>query len=131
VSLWIVPQSNSKWGSGTITRASIGGTEARSNVADGGLAESPQPHCFSQLAGFRLARGWTQTELAKKAGMKQSRISVLEDPSYPNIEIKTLFYDVQTLIGLRLWPARLLDFYAVIITSDLEPESPCCPDPNT
>jgi transcriptional regulator with XRE-family HTH domain len=44
----------------------------------------------SQIAVLRAANGWTQTELAKQAGMKQSRISALEDPNYENIEVRTL-----------------------------------------
>lgn len=35
-------------------------------------------------------RGWTQEELAAKAGMKQTRISVLENPNYERYSLKTL-----------------------------------------
>ena len=44
----------------------------------------------SQIAAMREVRGWTQTQLAEKAGMKQSRISSLEDPNYENFEAGTL-----------------------------------------
>lgn len=44
----------------------------------------------AQIASTRVARGWTQKELAKHAKMSQVRISVLEDPSYENFSIKTL-----------------------------------------
>lgn len=44
----------------------------------------------SQIALLRSERGWTQKELAEKTGMKQSRISALEDPNYENIEVGTL-----------------------------------------
>jgi transcriptional regulator with XRE-family HTH domain len=44
----------------------------------------------SQIAMMREKVGWTQTELATRAGMRQSRISVLEDPNYENIEVGTL-----------------------------------------
>lgn len=44
----------------------------------------------SQINLLREARGWTQKDLAKKAGMSQSRISALEDPNYENIEVGTL-----------------------------------------
>lgn len=44
----------------------------------------------SQIAAMREARGWTQTQLADEAGMKQSRISSLEDPNYENFEAGTL-----------------------------------------
>jgi transcriptional regulator with XRE-family HTH domain len=44
----------------------------------------------AQISSLRNARGWKQTELAEKAGMKQSRISALEDPNHGNFEIETL-----------------------------------------
>jgi transcriptional regulator with XRE-family HTH domain len=44
----------------------------------------------SQITKLRTARGWTQTQLAEHAGMKQSRISALEDPNWENVEIVTL-----------------------------------------
>ena len=44
----------------------------------------------AQIASTRMARGWTQNELARHANMSQVRISVLEDPGYENFSIKTL-----------------------------------------
>jgi transcriptional regulator with XRE-family HTH domain len=44
----------------------------------------------AQIAATRRARGWTQEELAKRADMAQSRIPLLEDPSYGNYTLKTL-----------------------------------------
>lgn len=44
----------------------------------------------SQIAALREAKGWTQKRLADEAGMRQSRISHLENPNYENIEIGTL-----------------------------------------
>jgi transcriptional regulator with XRE-family HTH domain len=44
----------------------------------------------SQISTLRERCGWTQKELAQKAGMSQSRISALEDPNYENIEVGTL-----------------------------------------
>jgi transcriptional regulator with XRE-family HTH domain len=43
-----------------------------------------------QIAAMREARGWTQKELAERAGMKQARVSVLEDPNTENFEARTL-----------------------------------------
>src|ERR1700730_7688677 len=44
----------------------------------------------AQIFSLRDARGWKQAEVAAKAGMKQSRISDLEDPNYENYETRTL-----------------------------------------
>jgi transcriptional regulator with XRE-family HTH domain len=44
----------------------------------------------SQIFMLREQRRWTQKELARQAGMNQSRISALEDPNYENIEVGTL-----------------------------------------
>jgi len=39
---------------------------------------------------MRESKGWTQAQLAKAAGMKQSRISVLENPDYETMNLLTL-----------------------------------------
>jgi transcriptional regulator with XRE-family HTH domain len=44
----------------------------------------------SQIFTLRDQRGWTQKELAQRAGMSQSRIPPLEDPNLENFEIGTL-----------------------------------------
>ena len=44
----------------------------------------------AQIQTMREERGWTQRELAKATGMKQSRISVLEDPSNTSLSVNTL-----------------------------------------
>ena len=44
----------------------------------------------SQVFTLRDQRGWTQKELAQRAGMGQSRIPALEDPNLDNFEIGTL-----------------------------------------
>lgn len=43
-----------------------------------------------QISAMRQARGWTQTQLADKCGMRQPRISALEDPDFENVELATL-----------------------------------------
>jgi transcriptional regulator with XRE-family HTH domain len=43
-----------------------------------------------QIRALREQRGWTQEALAEKAGMKQARISELENPNYGRISISTL-----------------------------------------
>lgn len=44
----------------------------------------------AQIFMMREDREWTQTKLAEKAGMKQSRISAIEDPDFENVELATL-----------------------------------------
>jgi len=44
----------------------------------------------AQISMLRGDAGWTQQQLAKKAGMKQSRISALESSEYKNYEVETL-----------------------------------------
>ncbi len=44
----------------------------------------------SQIYTLRDQRGWTQKELAQRAGMGQSRIPALEDPNLDNFEVGTL-----------------------------------------
>ena len=43
-----------------------------------------------QVAELRISRGWSQDELAQRAGMKQSRISQVENPDYGSLSISTL-----------------------------------------
>ena len=43
-----------------------------------------------QIYSMRKARSWTQSDLAGRCDMKQSRISALEDPDFENVEIGTL-----------------------------------------
>jgi len=44
----------------------------------------------AQIETLREQRGWTQKELAEKAGMLQSRISVMESQSYDKFTLSTL-----------------------------------------
>lgn len=43
-----------------------------------------------QIKALRNQRHWTQHDLAKITGMKQTRISVLEDPNYSRFSLTTL-----------------------------------------
>ena len=44
----------------------------------------------AQIQTMREDRGWTQEQLAEASGMAQSRISLLEDPSYERMSVSTL-----------------------------------------
>jgi transcriptional regulator with XRE-family HTH domain len=63
---------------------------ARKAYRDGLVAAHVSNTVSAQIAKLREKEGWTQKELADRAGMKQSRISALEDPNYENIEVATL-----------------------------------------
>lgn len=43
-----------------------------------------------QIKALRLQRGWSQEVLAEKAGMKQSRISAMEQANYTGWSLRTL-----------------------------------------
>ena len=44
----------------------------------------------AQIQTIREQRGWTKKQLAQKAGMSPSRITVMEDPAYENFTLTTL-----------------------------------------
>ncbi len=44
----------------------------------------------AQIQTIREQHGWTKKQLAQKAGMSPSRITVMEDPSYENFTLTTL-----------------------------------------
>lgn len=77
----------------------------------------------AQIASTRVARGWTQKELAKRANMSQVRISVLEDPSYENFSIKTLKRIAEafdTALILRFAPfSEMLDWLTTLRPAQL------------
>jgi transcriptional regulator with XRE-family HTH domain len=91
----------------------------------------------SQIFALREARGWTQKELAQRAGMSQSRISALEDPNYENYEVGTLkriasAFDVAVTVRfvpfseLTTWTAELSTEKIVVadFTRDHLPSTP-------
>ncbi len=60
--------------------------EARHDYADIFLNSS----IALQIKALRLQRGWSQETLAEKAGMKQSRISAMEQATYTGWSLRTL-----------------------------------------
>jgi transcriptional regulator with XRE-family HTH domain len=52
--------------------------------------ESLNSHIATQLKVLREQRDWTQSRLAKEAGMAQPRIAVMEDVNYSSWSINTL-----------------------------------------
>jgi transcriptional regulator with XRE-family HTH domain len=75
----------------------------------------------SQILMLREAKGWTQTTLADKCGMRQSRISALEDPNYENFEAATLrriaaAFDVA--LTIRFIPFSELAGWTATLSSD-------------
>lgn len=60
--------------------------EARRDYADIFLDSS----IALQIKALRLQRGWSQEELAERVGMKQSRISAMEQASYSSWSLSTL-----------------------------------------
>ena len=68
----------------------------------------------TQIKVLRDQRPWTQGELAEKAGMKQSRISLLENVNYSAWSLTTLkrlaeAFDVTLKVSFESYSARLLD----------------------
>lgn len=58
-----------------------------------------------QVRTMRLQRGWTQKELAERAGMSQPRLSKIEDTDYGRVTISTLLklakaFDTSLLVRL-------------------------------
>lgn len=69
----------------------------------------------TQLKVLREDRGWTQSKLAQEAGMKQERISVLEDVNYESWSLKTLkrfakAFDLRLSVKFETFGSFLRDF---------------------
>jgi transcriptional regulator with XRE-family HTH domain len=107
---------------------------ARKAYREGYVAAHISNTIASQITKLRTARGWTQTELAQHAGMKQSRISALEDPNWQNVELTTVLrlasaFDVGMVMRfvpfseIATWAATLTDEKLVVPTYEEEARS--------
>ena len=77
----------------------------------------------AQISSTREHRGWKQDELAERAGMAQSRISLIEDPSYDTFTLKTLkrlasAFDVALIVRFVSY-SELVDWVVGLSPSDL------------
>jgi transcriptional regulator with XRE-family HTH domain len=68
----------------------------------------------AQLKALREQRGWTQAELAEHAGMKQSRISLMENVNYSSWSVNTLrklaeTFDVTLAVRFRPFGQTVVD----------------------
>ena len=68
----------------------------------------------AQIKALRDQRGWTQDQLAERAGMRQSRISAMEDINYTSWSVRTLArlaeaFDVALAVCFKGFTARVAD----------------------
>lgn len=77
-----------------------------------------QSHAISRIAAqihaIRKQRGWTQAELAKRSGIAQERISLLESADFDSITLKTLHklskaFDVDVRVSFCQFSSGILD----------------------
>lgn len=90
-----------------------------------------QAHTVSRIAAqihaLRKQRGWSQAELAEKAGMVQERVSKIENADFESVTLKTLnkfadAFDVHLHIAFAPFSQGIVDV-ANLSTKGLEVES--------
>lgn len=99
------------------------GLEARSRFKENRIREL----IASQIRMLREKNNLTQTELGERAGIKQSRISLLEDPDYSGIALRTLFklsdaFDVGLVVQFAPF-SDLVQYSTSLTPTDLAPPS--------
>jgi transcriptional regulator with XRE-family HTH domain len=65
-------------------------SEKGKRYRDNFVAAHLSANIAAQIQTMRESRGWMQKDLATKADMSPARISVMENPSYENLNLKTL-----------------------------------------
>ena len=97
----------------------LGDKEYRDSFVEAHLSTNVAAQIFS----MREHRGWTQGQLAENTGMKQARISVLENPNYDKFSVRTLrrlasAFDVALVV--RFVPfSQLIDWVVDLSPEDL------------
>lgn len=76
-----------------------------------------------QIRAMREQRGWTQAELGDKAGMAQSRVSIMEDANYSRFSLTTLkrlasAFDVALTVRFEPF-SKLVDHFVDLDSSSL------------
>lgn len=77
-----------------------------------------------QIQAMREAREWSQEELGKKAGMAQSRISLMEDANYSRFTLNTLkrlasAFDVALVVRFEPF-SKAVDYFIDLDQSSLK-----------
>ena len=88
--------------------------EARRDYADEFLSS----YIALQIKTLRQQRGWSRAELARRAGMKQSRISAMEQADYSSWNIRTLqrlaaAFDLAFVAGFESFGRMLEDMTSI------------------
>ena len=76
-----------------------------------------------QIHAMREQRGWSQSQLGEKAGMAQSRISIMEDANYSRFSLNTLkrlasAFDVALVVRFEPY-SKLVDHFVYLDSSSL------------
>jgi transcriptional regulator with XRE-family HTH domain len=73
------------------------------------MTEAVKTWIARQVRALREQRDWSQGDLARESGKKQSNISRIEDPDYGQMTLQTLFdlaaaFDLPLLVQFAEWP---------------------------
>lgn len=82
------------------------------------MTENANMRIAAQVRAIRQQRGWSQNELATRAGMAQERISKIESGDFQSLTLKTLraiakAFDIHLLATFVPFSAAILDFVAL------------------